>query len=260
MNKADIYYLFYHSFGHAQGRLVLQIDFFSYVALLWKEQGIQLNAALESELQEQLFSFQPPQGHQIVDTGEVKAQFQFWWETMWDIFKYYQIVSNESTLPISVERLQARALRWSGEDAYYSNRYSSLRGDKMQKLVDRFTMNASKSTYGHILAELLLPNILSVESYFQGEPRYSEDIGRQRIDSGDKFESRFRTYCLTALRKQLKNEKLNIFDEIYLKIVEYLDDSRCAKEPNPCTESYKRLIELYNQNHPTALVENLHTL
>lgn len=259
----DILKVFFYSFAHSQGRLIMQPDVLSFVASKWREKNLKINFSLREQMAQQVREFRPPKGHRAVDSQETKAQFAFWWENMWDIFAFHGLdEENLDYRPPSEEQLKMRSRKFSGEKAYSEGIFSSLRGDKMKSIADRIALNTPILGSQRIMVEHLVPNMISVETYFQGFPKYSEKIGRQRTDKGDDFESKIRLHCTTALDKVARKLSLNVYDEMYLDISNYLEKistkSTLEGTDKSNYEAYKKLIEIYNKNHSENTVSVLH--
>jgi hypothetical protein len=262
----EIIFVFYHSFNHAQGRLVMQPDVLSYVASKWREEKISVDFSMEKELKEKIVSFKIPRGHRIVDENETKAQFGFWWENMWDIFRYQKLDPYNLDFPAPTEeKLQIRSRFHSGNEAYDSNKYESLKADKMGKIAERIAINTPQLGSQKILSKFLIPNLISLESYWQGDwdPPASNPslLGRKRTDGGDEYECKLLTRCRTALSKVKENIPLTIYDEMYFDISNFLSNLESKvrnQHEEKLYQSYKKLIHLYNKNHIGSEVVSLY--
>lgn len=258
----DLLHIFFFSFAHSQGRLILQPDIFSYIASKWRQNGQELDFTIREKMAETVQMYRPPHGHRPVNAGETQAQFAFWWENMWDIFSFHGLSSSGATQPPTEKQLQERSRKFSGDAAYKSGEYESLRADKMRKIADRIADNTPELGSNGILENHLLSNLLSVEMYFQGFPKYSEIVGRQRTDGGDEFECKLLTHLQTASRKKEEGERLTVYDLMYIDISEYIEKILAKKRRTKAQKSiyndYMKLVELYNRNHPGTEREFLH--
>jgi hypothetical protein len=259
----EITHVFFFSFAHSQGRLILQPDVLSYIASLWRENSYKIDFSGQDEMKQVIRKFQIPYGHRQVDSAETEAQFAFWWETMWDIFRFHKLDLETPNFPAPTEQiLQARSKRYSGDEAYNTSKYSSLKADKMINIAMRIALNTPNMGSQRILTEHLLPNIISVETYFQGFPKYDQAPGRHRVNGTNNFESKLRLHCTKALGKLASCQELDPYDQMYLQISKFLDklteSSKITDLENTTLMSYQKLILLYNQNNPNEQVLSLH--
>lgn len=246
--------LLYESFRHAQGNQPAQVHFMKAYALLLRQTGVEIDFSLKDRLAHRIRSKQVPIGHMdIPNLIQVRAQFEFWWLIMWDIFSAIYLTDSQH-LPTR-EKLDRRAIAVGG-----TCEMSSFTGEEMEALSHAFTpyrvADFSTLRPSEIVNEYFLPNLIRVERNFQGHgSRYAT---RPRTDGGDVHESKMFDHCAKAVRR-LQRKITGPIDLIYVYVCERLDWLSRNQPDNPVYVDYLSLIDFYNTNHPHAPATALHT-
>jgi hypothetical protein len=189
--------LLYESFRHAQGNQPAQVHFMQAYALLLRQTGVEIDFSLKDRLAHRIRAKQVPIGHMdIPNLIQVRAQFEFWWFIMWDIFSAIYLTDSQH-LPTR-EKLDRRAIAVGG-----TCEMSSFTDKEMEALSHAFTpyrvADFSTLRPSEIVNQYFLPNLISVERNFQG--RGSRYATRPRTDGGDVHESKMLDHCAKAVRR-----------------------------------------------------------
>jgi hypothetical protein len=248
--KRMISYVFFNSFGHSQGSQELQVDLISWIGAKLREKNAPLDETLRESMRQWVSKINVPHGHSLVSEDEVREQFSFWWDLMWDVMSY-QKAAGKSELP-SCDELVNRSLKNSAGEPNWT-----LAKEKMEKVRERMELNLVSLTSKDKMSSLLLPRLIKVEYSFQVEQPYKETPGRSRTDGGDIFECRMLSNIIEARRKTLEQKELTLYDELYLEITTYLNELLADGDMTPLIQDYLELLKKYNENHPGSELESL---
>lgn len=248
--KRLISYVFFNSFGHSQGSQELQIDLISWIGTKLREKNAPLDETFRESMRQWISKINVPHGHSVVSEDEVREQFSFWWDMMWDVL-IFQETAGKTELP-SCDELVNRSLKNSTGEANWT-----LTKEKMEKVRERIKLNEAPLSSKDKMRSLLLPRLIKVEYSFQVEQPYKETPGRSRTDGGDIFECRMLSNIIEARGKTLEGKDLTLYDELYLDIATYLNELLAGSDLTPLIQDYLVLLKKYNENHPGSALDSL---
>lgn len=245
--------LLYESFLHAQGDQVNQIHFIQSYARLLYEQGMPFDVSVKHRLTERIRNRHLPQSHKAIPNPiQVRAQFEYWWLNMFDIFESVY-AADPGRLPDDATLYQ-RMVAVGGDESM-----SSFTAAELSKLTTNGfspyrTETRRLETYQDVVHRQFLPNLIRVELNFQGHgAKFPE---RPRTDDGDVHESRMLGHCVKAARRDPAH--VDTVDRIYLTVRLRLDWLERHNRKDPTYLAYQSLKAAYNDKHPTARVASLH--
>lgn len=247
--KKTISHTFFYSFHHSQGSQELQLDVLSWVGTKWKENGVLFPSHIKQSMDSWVQKINVPAGHSPVTDKELREQFTFWWDLMWDIINYQQS-GDQSRVP-SVETLFDRVSTISSNSPNWT-----LEKNKLSKITERILLNSFGIGPEDKLLNILLPRLIKVEKSFQVPQEYKTIVGRERTDGGDRFECRMLTNIIHAKGSLSTSRRLTIYDRLYLDISDQLNKLESAKiispQFNDLWVEYRNLLDVYNRNHPDS--------
>ncbi|MBP2472448.1 hypothetical protein JOF53_001320 [Crossiella equi] len=242
--------LLYESFRHAQGDQPNQVHFMFGYALLLRDAKVPFDLSVRDSLLDRVRNRQLPQGHLAMpNADQVRAQFEFWWRTMFDVFRAVQ--DDDLALLPSVRELRERMAHVGGEADM-----SSFTGEEMGRLAATLAEYRARtekrlSAYD-VIGGRFLPGMIRVEHNFQGVgARWTY---RPREDGGDPHESRMLSYY----RRLAGREQLDLPGQVYAIAARRLDWLAEHEPAHPVHLAYRDLVNAYNANHPEAPVTRLH--
>jgi uncharacterized membrane protein YczE len=246
--------LVYSSFRHAQGSQATQIHFIQSDIRLLREQGVPFDPAAGDALTEHVRRLRLPSGHvEVPDEQLVRAQFEFWAQTLWDIA--CSVYHDDPRLLPDRGRLEERAVAVGG-----TKQMSSFTDTEMASVAAALDTYRAPGAVGlsgtDVVNTLFVPSLLEVELRFQGVgEKYPS---RPRTDGGDVHESRLLGHCERALLRY-RQGRPDTTNRIYLAVCQRLDGlPGLDAGEDPVAARYRELVVAYNRCHPGAEVAELH--
>ena len=253
--KKQISHAFFYSFHQSQGSQELQLDVLSWVGTKWKENGVVLPVYIKDTMNDWVQKINVPVGHSPVTQKELREQFSFWWDLMWDVMKF-QLNGDKSQIP-SVETLFKRVSAISADNPNWT-----LEKDKLLKITERIELNSFDLNSNDKMSKILLPRLIKVEKSFQTPQEYKTIVGRERTDGGDRFECRMLTNIRHAQLSLGNLKAFTVYDQLYIDISNHLNSLESAKiMPLQFVDlwyEYTDLLNAYNKNHPDNKTQYLY--
>ena len=240
------------SFRAAQGDQPTQVHFIQAYARYMRLENVPLDLTVRDALIERVRRQRLPAGHlRIPDPAQRQAQFQFWWDNLWDILTAVYTGTSEF-LPARAE-LDDRAHAAGGHAGMSS--FTDAEMAALARTIGLYRRRDAGPGPDLVIDELLLPALIRVELGFQGHSmRYPE---RPRTDGGDVHESKLLRHCSRALERYQQHTQ-DIVDRIYRMICRRLSRLADSNPNDPIYARYRTLVSAYNANHPDRPVARLH--